>query len=150
MDMPIAAVTGSCKTTTKNFIGSILNSYKKSLVTAGNFNNLFGLPLTLFRLNESHNYAVFEVGASYVGEIAKLAKILVPNIALITNAGASHLENMGGDVNAIAREKGSLLSSLPENGIAVTNCDDTHAEYWLETIGARKWYGFSPQVLRQS
>ena len=142
--IPVVAVTGSCgKTTTKNLIGSILNNEQETLSTAGNFNNLFGLPLTMLKLDAKHKYSVFEVGASFRGEIAKLAAILKPNIAVITNAAASHLENMGKDVEAIAKEKGQLLQSLPDDGIAIVNLDDAHASYWLDIIGKKKWYGFS-------
>ncbi|MBT4884936.1 MAG: UDP-N-acetylmuramoyl-tripeptide--D-alanyl-D-alanine ligase [Legionellales bacterium] len=138
------AITGSCgKTTTKNIIANILAGHKETLATSGNYNNLLGLPLTLFKLNSSHEYGVFEVGASYAGEIARLAEILCPDVALITNVGASHIENMGGSVAAIAKEKGALISSLSSNGTAVINCDDEFAPYWESLLGARQWLGFS-------
>jgi len=142
--LPIVAVTGSCgKTTTKNIIANILSCHKKTHSTSGNYNNLLGLPLTLFKLNDSHEYGVFEVGASYVGEIARLSEILCPDVAIITNAGASHVENMGGSVDAVAKEKGSLISGLSSNGVAVINCDDKFAPYWESILGARQWFGFS-------
>jgi UDP-N-acetylmuramoyl-tripeptide--D-alanyl-D-alanine ligase len=140
----VVAITGSCgKTTTKNLLGSILKTYQPTLCTSGNFNNLFGLPLTMLRFEHEHKFGVFEVGASYIGEIQQLAKILKPNIALITNAGASHLENMGGSINAIAKEKGSLISSLSCDGVAIINIDDDNAKYWTNLADNRKWYGFS-------
>lgn len=142
--IPMVAVTGSCgKTTTKNMLAQILSSYQKTLATTGNLNNLLGLPLTLLQLQPHHAYGVFELGASYQGEIARLAEIVCPDIAIITNAGASHLAHMGGSVRAIAEEKGALFAALPSDGLAVVNVEDAYAAYWVSILGARDWVGFT-------
>lgn len=143
-NIPMVAVTGSCgKTTTKNILAQILSAHQSTLSTKGNLNNLFGLPLTLFQLQSQHACGVFELGASCRGEIARLAEILCPDIAIITNAGASHLAHMGGSVRAIAEEKGALFSALPSDGLAVINVEDAHAAYWVSILGARDWVGFT-------
>ena len=150
-DIPMVAVTGSCgKTTTKNILAQLLAAHQPTLATKGNLNNLFGLPLTLFQLQRHHAYGVFEVGASYRGEIARLAEILCPDIAVITNAGASHLAHMGGSVRAIAEEKGALFSALPSDGLAVINVEDEHAAYWVSVLGARDWVGFTVSGMVQA
>ena len=140
----VIAVTGSCgKTSTKNILAAILQQQDSTLASAGNLNNLYGLPLSMFRLTTEHKYAVFELGASVRGEIKKLTNILQPDVALITNAGESHQSGMGGNVAAVAAEKGEIFSTLTNEGVAVLNCDSPFFNYWLNLISGKKWLGFT-------
>jgi UDP-N-acetylmuramoyl-tripeptide--D-alanyl-D-alanine ligase len=116
----IIAITGSNgKTTTKEMIYHILSKCGyKTVRSPKSFNNAVGVPLTMFSIDSSHKYAIFEVGTNHPGEIAYLAGIIRPDIAVITNIGASHLDGLG-SLKAVAREKASLLKSLGKNGIAI-------------------------------
>ena len=130
--LPVIAVTGSNgKTTTKEMIAAILHAaYGDAvLATRGNLNNDIGLPLTLLGLDASHRAAVIEMGMNHPGEIAYLAGLGAPSVALVTNAQRAHLEGMG-DLDEVAREKGSLFGGLPAGGVAVINADDAYAESW--------------------
>ena len=131
-DLPVIAVTGSNgKTTTKEMIAAILKAEFGAavLATRGNLNNDIGLPLTLLGLSERHHAAVIEMGMNHPGEIAYLAPLGAPTVALVTNAQRAHLEGMG-DMDEVAREKGCIFSGLLPNGIAVVNADDCYAETW--------------------
>ncbi|HNC50688.1 MAG TPA: UDP-N-acetylmuramoyl-tripeptide--D-alanyl-D-alanine ligase [Accumulibacter sp.] len=130
--LSLIAVTGSNgKTTTKEMIASILRAAfgEAVLATRGNYNNDIGLPLTLLRLNATHRAAIVEMGMNHPGEIAYLAGIARPTVAVITNAQRAHLAGMG-SLEAIAREKGSIFTGLDEQGIAVINADDSWAGLW--------------------
>jgi UDP-N-acetylmuramoyl-tripeptide--D-alanyl-D-alanine ligase len=121
---PVIGITGtSGKTTCKEMLAAILNSIGPGLKSAGNFNNLIGVPLTLFGLQQDQRWAVVEMGMSARGEIARLAEIAAPNIGLITNIGAGHLENFDG-ISGVARAKGELFINLPADGVALVNADD--------------------------
>ena len=131
-NLPVIAVTGSNgKTTTKEMVAAILKAAFGAAVlsTRGNLNNDIGLPLTLLGLRASHRAAVIEMGMNHPGEIAYLASIGAPTVALITNAQRAHLEGMG-DLDEVAREKGSIFAGLPANGVAVINADDAYASLW--------------------
>lgn len=137
--LPVIAVTGSNgKTTTKEMVAAILKAAFGAAVlsTRGNLNNDIGLPLTLLGLRASHRAAVIEMGMNHPGEIAYLAPIGAPTVALITNAQRAHLEGMG-DLDEVAREKGSIFSGLPADGIAVINADDGYADFWRSMAGGR-------------
>jgi UDP-N-acetylmuramoyl-tripeptide--D-alanyl-D-alanine ligase len=132
--LPLIAVTGSNgKTTTKEMIASILRAAYGDTVlsTQGNYNNDIGLPLTLLRLHAGHRAAIVEMGMNHPGEIAYLAGIARPAIAVVTNAQRAHLAGMG-SVEAIAREKGTIYSGLDENGVAVFCADDPWADLWRQ------------------
>ncbi|KIH77945.1 UDP-N-acetylmuramoyl-tripeptide--D-alanyl-D-alanine ligase [Geoalkalibacter ferrihydriticus] len=121
---PLVAVTGSSgKTTTKEMLACILEQTGVGLKTEGNFNNLIGVPLTLFKLEPQHRWAVIEMGMSARGEIARLSEIARPRIGVITNIGPAHLETLQG-VEGVARAKGELFASLPAGGTAIVNADD--------------------------
>lgn len=138
--LPVIAVTGSNgKTTTKDMIASILRAAfgDAVLATRGNFNNDIGLPLTLLELNATHRAAVIEMGMNHPGEIAYLVDIGTPSVALVTNAQRAHLEGMG-DLDEVAREKGTILAGLPADGVAVINADDAYAARWREMAGERQ------------
>ncbi len=136
-DIPVIAVTGSNgKTTTKEMIAAILKAHfgEAVLATRGNLNNDIGLPLTLLGLNGGHRAAVIEMGMNHPGEIAYLAPLGAPTVAVITNAQRAHLEGMG-DMNRVAREKGSILAGLGAGGVAVVNADDAYAGLWRRMAG---------------
>jgi UDP-N-acetylmuramoyl-tripeptide--D-alanyl-D-alanine ligase len=122
--LPMVAVTGSNgKTTTKEMLATILEQSGPGLKTAGNLNNLIGLPQMLFRLDASHTWAVLEMGMSEPGEIDRLAEIAAPRIGIVLNACPAHLESMG-SVEGVARAKGELLLRLPAGACAIVNADD--------------------------
>ncbi|WP_431124800.1 UDP-N-acetylmuramoyl-tripeptide--D-alanyl-D-alanine ligase [Variovorax paradoxus] len=131
-DLPLVAVTGSNgKTTVTQMIAAILVAFRadRALATAGNFNNEIGVPLTLLRLRAKHQHAVVELGMNHPGEIARLAAIACPTIALVNNAQREHLEFMD-TVEAVARENGAVFASLPEDGTAVFPHGDVFTSLW--------------------
>lgn len=133
-----AAITGSNgKTTTKELLSAILRSHagdnESVLATAGNFNNDIGLPLTLLRLTEKVRYAVVELGANHLGEIAYTAQLTKPDVALINNVMPAHLEGFG-SLQGVAQAKGEIWSSLSETGIAVVNLDADFASEYLTQL----------------
>ena len=143
--LPVIAVTGSNgKTTTKEMIASILKSaYGDAvLVTQGNFNNDIGLPLTLLNLDASHRAAIIEMGMNHPGEIAYLARITRPSVALVTNAQRAHLEGMG-TIEMIATEKGSVFVELDPQGVAVFLADDQWAALWRKQCADRRIMNYS-------
>ena len=123
---PLVGVTGSAgKTTTKEAIAHVLASKSRVLKSEGNFNNHFGLPLMILKLEPEHDEAVIEMGMSHAGEIRALAKIARPEIGVVTNVAPVHLEFFD-SVAGIARAKYELIESLPANGTAVLNADDEY------------------------
>lgn len=145
--IPFIAVTGSNgKTTLKNMIASILKAAclgneSQVLATVGTLNNHLGLPLTLARLNNTHRYAVIEMGMNHFGEIEYLTRLTKPNVTVITNAAASHLEGVG-DLAGVARAKGEIFVGLSREGTAVLNKDDHFFNYWREQVGQRRMLSF--------
>jgi UDP-N-acetylmuramoyl-tripeptide--D-alanyl-D-alanine ligase len=122
--LPVVAITGSAgKTTTKEMTAQILGQVKNTLQTEGNFNNLVGLPLTLFRLREAHEVAILEMGTNVPGEIARLSQLAAPDVGLITNIGPAHLEGLK-SVDLVKEEMGELFRHLAAGGTAVVNGDD--------------------------
>jgi UDP-N-acetylmuramoyl-tripeptide--D-alanyl-D-alanine ligase len=120
----VVAITGTNgKTTTKEMTAAVLGRSFSVLKTTGNFNNLIGLPLTLLGLENRHDWAVLELAMNRPGEIGRLASICAPQIGVITNIGAGHLEGVG-DMEGVARAKGELLDILGDEGTAVLNIDD--------------------------
>lgn len=123
-ELPIAAITGSSgKTTTKEMLAAILGIDTPGLKTEGNFNNLIGLPLTVFKLSPTHRWAVLEMGMSERGEIARLAEIAAPTVGLVTNVAAAHLSTLK-SLDGVARAKGELFVALQPGSSAVVNSDD--------------------------
>lgn len=132
--IPLVGLTGSCgKTTTKTMLASILNQAAPTLATEGTLNNDIGVPLTLMRLRPEHRYAVIEMGANHLGEISYLTHIARPNIAIITNIAPAHLEGFG-SLEGVVRAKSEIFESLPSDGIAIINRDDTFFPYWQKIL----------------
>lgn len=130
------AVTGSNgKTTTKEMLRSVISSQYKTHATQGNYNNHIGVPMTLFQLKHSHEVAIVEMGTSGPNEIKPLSLATEPNIAVITNIGASHLEGLGSLEN-VFKEKLSIVSGLQKNGLLVVNADDA----FLSKVRSTKTY----------
>ena len=124
-DLPVVQVTGSAgKTTTKEMIASVLSQRYNTLRTEGNFNNDIGAPLTLLRLMPEHQAAVIETGMNPFGEIRYLGEMVRPDIAVITNVGDAHIENLGNTRQGILRAKCEIFENLTPEGIAVLNGDD--------------------------
>ncbi len=137
--LPVIAVTGSNgKTTVTQMIAAILRAYKPQafLATQGNLNNDIGVPLTLLRLRSEHEVAVIELGMNHPGEIAALAAMTQPTVALVNNAQREHLEFMD-TVEAVAMENGNVIAALPANGVAVFPADDAYSAIWAEAASAR-------------
>jgi UDP-N-acetylmuramoyl-tripeptide--D-alanyl-D-alanine ligase len=123
-DVPLVGITGSNgKTTCKEMLATILEQIGPGLKTAGNLNNLIGVPQMLFRLRPEQSWAVLEMGMSEPGEIDRLAEIAAPQIGVVLNAFPAHLKSMK-SVENVARAKGELLLRLPVGGCAVINADD--------------------------
>lgn len=124
-DLPVVQVTGSAgKTTTKEMIASVLSQRYNTLRTEGNFNNDIGAPLTLLRLMPEHQAAVIETGMNHFGEIRYLGEMVRPDMAVITNVGDAHIENLGNTRQGILQAKCEIFENLAPEGIAVLNGDD--------------------------
>jgi UDP-N-acetylmuramoyl-tripeptide--D-alanyl-D-alanine ligase len=122
--IPFVCMTGSVgKTTTKDMVAAVLGEKYRVLKTDGNFNNDIGLPLTLLRLDHSHEICVLEMGMNHAGEIAYLSEIARPDVALITNVGDSHIENLGSR-EGIFQAKCEIFSHMKAGGTAILNGDD--------------------------
>lgn len=123
-NIPIIGVTGSVgKTSTKEMISSVLSTKKNVLKTKANLNSQIGLPLTVLEINKSHDLAVIEMGMSMFGEMSKLSKIAKPTIAVITNIGISHIENLKSQENILS-EKIHIADYVKDNGTVYLNGDD--------------------------
>jgi UDP-N-acetylmuramoyl-tripeptide--D-alanyl-D-alanine ligase len=107
------------------------------LATAGNLNNDIGMPMTLLKIRENHQYAVIEMGMNHLLEIDYLTRLAAPDVAVITNAGTAHIGEVGSR-DAIARAKGEIFAGLQADGIAVINADDDFANYWQSLNSGRK------------
>ncbi|XWY18600.1 UDP-N-acetylmuramoyl-tripeptide--D-alanyl-D-alanine ligase [Bisgaard Taxon 45] len=132
------AMTGSSgKTTVKEMTASILQSavgVERVLFTQGNFNNDIGVPLTLLRLTEQHQFAVIELGANHQGEIAYTTSLVQPNVALVNNVAAAHLEGFG-SLDGVAKAKGEIYRGLQPEGVAIINKEHDYTTKWQQDIG---------------
>ena len=127
-DLPVIAVGGSNgKTTTKELIASVLRQEKATLWSEASFNNAIGVPLTLLRLERSHQAAVLEAGSNHPGELAPLVQMIAPSHGVVTNIGREHLEA------GVAREEGTMAEGLPASGTLFINGDDS----WSESLARR-------------
>src|SRR4051812_127502 len=142
---PLIGVTGSAgKTTTKDAIAHVLSAKFRVLKSEGNFNNHFGLPLMLLKIEPEHDVAVIEMGMSHAGEIRALAKIAQPEIGVVTNVAPVHLEFFD-SLAGIARAKYELVESLPASRTAVLNADDEYvSQFGRDFKGKVITYGTKP------
>lgn len=144
---PLIAITGSNgKTTVTQMVAHILQAAAgdRAHATQGNLNNEIGVPLTLLRLRDHHRLSVVELGMNHPGEIAHLAAMAQPTVALVNNAQREHQEFMA-TVEAVARENGAVLSALPPDGVAVFPAHDGHTALWRELSGARRVWVFDDE-----
>ncbi len=148
----VFAITGSQgKTSTRGFLRSILNRMARSnnsakvLVTKGNLNNYLGVPLTMANLRSDHQFALFELGASAVGEIDHLSSLVRPQVSAILNARVAHLEGFG-SIEAIILGKSEIIKHTDPNGVVVLNREDTAFTTWMERAGSRKIISFGQKL----
>ena len=140
----VVALTGSSgKTSVKEMVAAILRQCGKVLYTAGNFNNDIGVPLTLLRLTPEYDFAVIELGANHIGEIAYTTDLSRPESALVNNLAAAHLEGFG-SLAGVAQAKGEIFAGLPANGTAIINADSNDWPHWQETLHNKRVWRFAP------
>lgn len=138
---PTIALTGSNgKTTVKEMIAAILP--QPAHATYGNLNNHIGVPLSVLQLKPEHRFAVFELGANHIGEIAKTVAIVKPEVTLINNIAPAHIGEFG-SIEGVARAKGEIHQGLTDTGTAVINEDDAYAHYWDSLLTNKKIIRFS-------
>lgn len=126
--IPVVAITGSNgKTTTKDLTAAALSSLGEIQKTSANFNNEIGVPLTLLGISEKNRAAVVEIGMRGLGQIENLAKIVQPNIGIVTNVNETHIEILG-SIENIAKAKGELVEAIPEGGTVILNADNKFTE----------------------
>jgi len=138
----VCGVTGSNgKTTVKEMISAILAMQSPVLSTLGNFNNDIGVPLSLLRLEKSHEFAVIEMGANHADEIAYTSRYAKPDVVVITNVAAVHIEGFG-CIDGVASAKAEIIESLSEEGVAILNADDDYFNLWRAIAGQRECLSF--------
>ncbi len=126
----VVGITGSNgKTTLKELTAACLSQAASTIATEGNLNNDIGMPLMLTRIDETHRYAVLEMGANHAGEIDYLTSLAEPDVVAITNAAAAHLEGFG-SIDDVAKAKGEILCGKSRPGVAILNADDEYFELW--------------------
>jgi len=141
-EVKTVAITGSNgKTTVKEMIAAILSVDANVLFTKGNLNNDIGVPLTLLKLQKQDQYAVIEMGANHSGEIAYSSQFAQPDVAVITNVGAAHIEGFG-SLEGVANAKGEIVASLKPEGVAILNRDDEFYALWKRIAQDRKIISF--------
>ena len=134
----VVALTGSNgKTSVKTLLHGMLAGAGRAYANPGNRNNEIGLPLAVIDAPEDAEFAIYEMGAGKPGDIAYLASIAPPQVALVNNIAPAHMQRMG-TLMGIAETKAAIYEALPDDGIAVVNADDAFAPYFLERIGSRR------------
>lgn len=137
-DVTTVALTGSCgKTTVKEMLAAILSQKGQTRYTAGNFNNEVGVPLTLLQIQPSDKYAVIELGANHVGEIDYTTRLVKPDIVMVTNVGAAHLEGFG-SYDGVVKAKGEIFQALASDGLAIINLDSWGEAAWTSQLENKK------------
>lgn len=138
----VVALTGSSgKTSVKEMTASILSQCGNTLATQGNLNNDIGVPLTLLRLTPEYEFAVVELGANHIGEIAYTTHLTRPQSALINNLAAAHLEGFG-SLEGVAKAKGEIFQGLPQNGYAIINQDSHAFSMWQPMLEDKNVWRF--------
>ena len=147
LDIPVLAITGSSgKTTTRQMTAAVMTQQYKTLVTEGNLNNEIGLPLTLFKLDRTHQAAVLELGINHFQEMDRLGAICKPTMGMITNVGPAHLEFLG-SLDGVARAKGELLPHIDPKGYVILNKDDDYVSALAAQASCQAvFFGISPQA----
>ena len=141
-DVTVIGITGSNgKTTLKELVKACLSQQAPTLATQGNLNNDIGMPLMLARIEDKHRFAVFEMGANHAGEIEYLTALANPDVVVITNAAAAHLEGFG-SIDGVARAKGEILQNPDRPKIAVLNADDAYFDYWSALVADIRMLSF--------
>jgi len=142
LTLPVIAVTGSNgKTTVKEILHSIFSQLGETLATKGNLNNHIGVPLTLLSINRQHKAAIIEMGANHSNEISYLTAMAHPDVALINNAAAAHLEGFG-SLEGVAKAKGEIYQGLGKQGTAIINADDQFAPLWRQLTAQNRQLTF--------
>ncbi|RLM28136.1 UDP-N-acetylmuramoyl-tripeptide--D-alanyl-D-alanine ligase [Brenneria alni] len=142
----VVALTGSSgKTSVKEMTAAILRQCGSVLYTAGNFNNDIGVPLTLLRLTPEYQFAVIELGANHIGEIAYTTDLVRPQSALVNNLAAAHLEGFG-SLAGVAQAKGEIFAGLSADGVAIINADSNDFPHWQVMLNHKTLWRFSPQA----
>lgn len=132
LDVNIIGITGSNgKTSVKEMVSAILSEVGHTLTTEGNYNNEIGVPITLSRLDASHEFAVVEMGAARQGDIRYLSHMVKPKVGILTNAGPAHLESFG-SIDIIVQTKGELFRALSDDGTAIINADSPYVRHWRD------------------
>jgi UDP-N-acetylmuramoyl-tripeptide--D-alanyl-D-alanine ligase len=138
----VIGITGSNgKTSVKTLLGGILARAGRCYVNPGNRNNEIGLPLAVLDAPEDAQFAVYEMGAGKPGDIAYLASIAPPQVALVNNIAPAHLERMG-SLLGDAETKGAIYEALTDDGVGVVNADDAFAPYFMERLAGRRVFRF--------
>ncbi|SFU71270.1 UDP-N-acetylmuramoyl-tripeptide--D-alanyl-D-alanine ligase [Xenorhabdus koppenhoeferi] len=134
----VVALTGSSgKTSVKEMTAAILRQCGNTLYTSGNFNNDIGVPLTLFRLTNDHQFAVIELGANHIGEIAYTTEMTRPESALVNNLFSAHLEGFG-SLSGVAKAKGEIFKDLAPGGTAIINLESNDWDNWQHSINKQQ------------
>lgn len=146
LDVKFIGVTGSVgKTSTKEFISSVLSKRYRVHKTQGNLNNEWGVPFTIFQIKEGVDVAVIEMGINHFGEMDRLAKIVKPDIVVITNIGQSHLEYLG-DRDGILKAKAEIFNHIAPDGVVILNGDDDKLVQIRNVKGIEpQFFGFSKE-----
>ena len=138
----VVGITGSNgKTTLKELTAACLSHAAPTLATQGNLNNDIGMPLMLSRIDATHRYAILEMGANHPGEISYLTSLARPDIVVITNAGAAHLEGFG-SIDGVAKAKAEILQGDARPDFAILNADDEYFSYWQSFVSDISWLSF--------
>ena len=141
-DVTVIGITGSNgKTTLKELVKACLSQQAPTLATQGNLNNDIGMPLMLARIEDKHRFAVFEMGANHAGEIEYLTALANPDVVVITNAAAAHLEGFG-SIDGVARAKGEILQNPDRPKTAILNADDAYFDYWSALVADIRMLSF--------
>lgn len=145
--IPMTGITGSNgKTTTKEILKAIAQTRGPVCANSGNLNNHIGLPLSLLELSQEHRFGIFEMGASHLGDIELLTRLVSPRVGILTNIAPAHLEFFG-SIENVFKTKSELIENMDKDAKVVLNADDPYLSRWIEPLGDRAaTFGFSPSA----